>query len=161
MFDEPPLHETLAVLAKNAEQTLPGAIAGFALVDPTGMFIKEAVFPSLPPTFQEAIAFIPLSVPYIGTCAQAICTGSTVSSFDIASDTRFDAGWRRLCLASGIHALKSKPLQEGNRVPVGTFVVGFKEPSSSERWDETLMTEVATLACEGIRQKRLVAGRLG
>jgi hypothetical protein len=104
MFDEPPLHEKLAVLAKKAEQKMPGAIAGFALVDPTGLFIKEAVFPSLPPTFQEAIAFIPLSVPYIGTCAQAICTGSTVSSFDITSDERFDAGWRRLCLASGIHA---------------------------------------------------------
>ena len=43
------LRGVLAALSYLAEEALPGSVVGFTLVDPTGTFISDAVFPSLPP----------------------------------------------------------------------------------------------------------------
>jgi hypothetical protein len=134
------------------------------LVDPTGLYIKEAIFPSLPAVFQDSIAYIPLAVPYTGTCAQAICTGTSVISNDILADTHFDKKWRDLCLRCGIKALQSTPIRKGEGAPEGTFVIAYKQPASSdESWNYTLMADFAELAYDAIPLHRRTSakGRLG
>lgn len=150
--DRPSLIDILAGYCRLAEQRLPDAIAGYTLADPTGMFIKQATFPSLPRSFQGAIKAVPLAIPYTGTCAQAICTGIAVTSDDIAVETRFDAGWRRLCLDSGIQSLRSEPI--GADPTEGAFVIGFKHVTKPEDWDDALMTEFAELAARAIKRHK-------
>jgi GAF domain-containing protein len=146
------LIDTLATYCKLAEQRIPGAIAGYTPADPTGMLIKQAVFPNLPRSFQGAIKAIPLAIPYTGTCAQAICTGIAVASDDITVDARFDTGWRRLCLDNGIKSLRSKPIRVDPCE--GTFVIGFKHATTPDDWDDALMTEFADLAAEAIKRHK-------
>src|SRR5687768_298154 len=91
------LRDTLNALSRLAEAEMPGAVAGYTLVDEAYSVIKESVFPSLPPVFQESISLIPLREPFTGACAQAIYEGTPVISNDILSDMRFDMKWRELC----------------------------------------------------------------
>ena len=146
------LIDTLAAYCSLAEQRFPGAIAGYTLADPTGLFIRQAVFPSLPRSFQGAIKAVPLAIPYTGTCAQAICSGIAVVSDDIAMETRFDMGWRQLCLDSGIKSICSKPI--GADPSEGAFVIGFKHVTKPEDWDDALMTEFAELAAQAIKDHK-------
>jgi hypothetical protein len=149
------LPEVLNALSALAERECPGAIAGFTLVDSGGLFVKEAVFPSLPSAFQESLANITLSVPYTGSCAEAICTGVEVTSLDILADERFDPKWRDICLRYGISSLRSRPIMRHGEAPQGTFVLCYKQANPpAECWNERLMQEIADLAYEAIRLYR-------
>ena len=64
------LESTLARLAKLAEEALPGAHAGYTFVDEDQTCVRAAVFPSLPATFQDALAFTPLTAAGIAGVAQ-------------------------------------------------------------------------------------------
>src|SRR4051812_15273674 len=84
------LEKTLALLAQLAEAELPGSRAGYTLVDDENTMVRGAVFPTLPATFQQALAMTSLAEPYIGSCVQSIRTGCPVVSNDILADMRFD-----------------------------------------------------------------------
>lgn len=150
-----PLRETLAALSQLAEERVPGAVAGFTLVDGTRTFFSEAVFPSLPGFFQDSIASIPISVPYVGTCAESIATGAAVTCGDILSDSRFDPKWRALCARSGLKAVQSHPISLGEGMYEGTFVIGFKEVATAEFWNDGVMREFANLGAEAIKQNQI------
>jgi GAF domain-containing protein len=145
------LQDTLEALCKLAEQQRPGSIAGVALVDGTGLYLERAYFPSLSDDFQNAIAFVPLAMPYTGTCAEAICRGIAVSSTDITNDSRFEPNWRSLCLRHGLQSIKSVPVTRQDGTVLGTFVVGFREPvSSDDYWDKDLMATFAGLVARAL-----------
>jgi hypothetical protein len=55
-----------------------------------GSHIATGFFPSLPQAFSDALRLLPVSPPYIGPCAQAICKGEIVTSTEIITETRFD-----------------------------------------------------------------------
>jgi GAF domain-containing protein len=151
------LRDALNSLSKLAEQELPGSVAGYTLVDPTGLFIKEAMFPSLPPVFQESISLVPVSEPSTGTCVEALRTGTSVVSNDILGDARFNPKWRDLCLRCGIKSVHSIPIRQDGSLTEGTFVLGYKEIGSDARWNHELMEEFADLAFEAIRLYRTLS----
>ena len=149
------LRGVLAALSYLAEEALPGSVVGFTLVDPTGTFISDAVFPSLPPTFENAIVSIPVDA-HAGTCVEAIRTGSAVVSNDILGDIRFDVNWRDLCLRCGIKSLQSIPIRT-KRATEGTFVLGYRTVSQDARWDTAAMEMFAGLAADAIDLYRTLA----
>src|SRR5262245_21290991 len=94
------LIDALCVLT---EELQSGAIAGCTVIDGRSATFDRSVFPSLPPSSLCTLSHSPIAPPYIGTCAQALCENRIVVCADVATDTRFDAGWRRLYLDFGLH----------------------------------------------------------
>lgn len=86
--DTPPM-ETLAAITRLAESIEPNAVAGVTIVDRAGKTLEMAVFPSAHKSFADAIAGVPLGPPHVGTCAQALYRGESVTSENLAIDTRF------------------------------------------------------------------------
>ena len=150
------LRSALISLSKQAEGEFPGAVAGYTLVDPTGTFINEAVFPSLPPVFERSVVSIPVAA-HAGTCVEAMRTGTAVISNDILGDIRFDPGWRDLCLRCGIKSIQSIPIREIAGATEGTFVLGYREQWHDARWDTELMQTFAGLASEAITLYRTLS----
>lgn len=126
------------------------------LVDPLHLYIQESVFPSLPPIFQDSISMIPLQEPFTGTCAKAICDGTSIISNDILADPGFDPKWRDLCLRCGVKSLQSAPFYADGK-PQGTFVLGFKHETHDSNWNNALIGEFADLASQALRLYRTLS----
>jgi hypothetical protein len=60
-----------------------------------------------------------------------VCEGKRVTCPNISTETRFDAGWRRVYLNLGIQSVQSAPIFSFNGKALGTFVVAFNEPKAS------------------------------
>ena len=69
-----------------AELFEPNAIVGYTTIDSRGHVatFQTAVYPRLP-TFSK-VHDVPIKRPYVGTCAQAICEGRTITCSNIATD---------------------------------------------------------------------------
>jgi GAF domain-containing protein len=123
--------ESIGTLCVLAEELQPGAVVGGAIIDGRSATFDRALFPSLPASTVGTLSHSPIAPPYIGTCAQAVCEGRLVVCPDVATDTRFDAGWRRLYLGLGIQSVQSSPIFSFNGRALGTFVVAFRQPHAS------------------------------
>jgi hypothetical protein len=150
------LRNALISLSKLAEEELSGGHAGYTLVDPTGSFINEAVFPSLPTMFEQSIVSVPVTKP-AGTCVEAFRTGGSVVSNDILGDARFEPLWRDLCLRCGIRSVQSIPLRKMPGATEGTFVLGYKDLATDARWNTAVMEEFAALAYEAVQLYRTLS----
>jgi GAF domain-containing protein len=123
--------ESIGTLCVLAEELQPGAVVGGTIIDGRSATFDRALFPSLPASSVSTLRHSPIAPPYIGTCAQAVCEGRLVVCPDVATDTRFDAGWRRLYLGLGIQSVQSAPIFSFNGKALGTFVVAFRQPHAS------------------------------
>jgi hypothetical protein len=130
------LIRTLCVLAGEIQ---PGAIVGGTIIDGASATFDRAVFPGLPDSFVSRLRRSPIAKPYIGTCAQAVCEQKPVTCPSISTETRFDAGWRRLLLGQGIQSVQSGPVFSFNGKALGTFVVAFNEPRTAASFDMEMM----------------------
>jgi GAF domain-containing protein len=90
----------------------------------------RVVFPSLPASLVSTLRHSPISQPYVGTCAQAVSERKIITCPDVATETRFDAGWRGLYLGLGIHSVQSAPVFSFDGKPLGTFVVASRQPQA-------------------------------
>jgi len=131
-----PREELIRTLCMLSEEIQPGAIVGGAIIDDASATFDRAVFPSLPDSFVSSLPPSPINV---GTCAQAVCERKRVTCPNIFTETRFDAGWRRVYLDLGIQSVQSGPVFSVNGKALGTFVVAFKEPKASSSFDVELM----------------------
>ena len=134
-----PREELIRTLCMLSEEIQPGAIVGGAIIDDASATFDRAVFPTLPDLFVSSLPPSPITPPYVGTCAQAVCEGKQVTCPNIFTETRFDAGWRRVYLDLGIQSVQSAPVFSFNGKALGTFVVAFKEPKASSSFDVELM----------------------
>ena len=123
--------ESIGTLCVLAEEFQPDAVVGGTIIDGRSATFDMALFPSLPASFVSTLRHSPIAPPYIGTCAQAVCEGRLVACPDIATETRFDAGWRRLYLGLGIQSVQSAPIFSFNGKALGTFVVAFRQTRAS------------------------------
>ena len=133
-----------------AEELQPGAVVGGTIIDGRSATFDRVLFPSLPASPFSTLRHSPIAPPYIGTCAQAVCEEKLVVCPDLATDTRFDAGWRRLYLGLGIQSVQSAPIFSFNGKALGTFVVAFRQPRASFDMD---MTWFGVYAMRTILQK--------
>jgi GAF domain-containing protein len=138
-----PLDDRLRSLCASVEAITPGSNAGVTICNPPRTHLQRAIFPSLPRVFGDSIADIPTLAPFFGSCAEAVCRGEIVTCADIASDSRFDPAWRKLCLDSGVRAVQSRPIYLRDGATYGTFVLGYREPRAESDWDVAVMTFAA------------------
>ena len=136
--------EALRLICDLAEETVPGAVAGVTIAQGNGSHIATGVFPRLPQSFSDALRLLPMTPPFIGPCAQAICKGEIVTSTEISTETRFDAAWRGRCLGVGVASLQVVPVfAPEHRGALGTFVMAFWEPHELAYWKPSVMTPLA------------------
>ena len=120
----------IGLLCVLAEQFQPGATVGGSIIDRRSAIFDRVVFPSLPASLVSTLRHSPISQPYVGTCAQAVSERKIITCPDVATETRFDAGWRGLYLGLGIHSVQSAPVFSFDGKPVGTFVVASRQPQA-------------------------------
>lgn len=146
----------ISSLCALAEQFQPGTTVGGSIIDRRSASFDRAVFPSLPASFVSTLRHSPISQPYIGTCAQAVCEGRVVTCPDVATEIGFDAGWRGLYLGLGIHSVQSAPVFGFDGRPLGTFVMASKQPQASF---DAEMTGFGVYAMGSILQKTIMRRR--
>jgi GAF domain-containing protein len=142
--------ELIDTLCRLAEELQAGAIAGGIIIDGRSATFDRCVFPSLPASSFSTLCHSPVAPPYIGTCAKAVCENRVVVCPDVATDTRFDANWRRLYLSFGLHAVQSAPVFGCDRKALGTFVMASRQPRASF---DTEVTGFGAYAMRTILQK--------
>jgi len=143
--------ELIGTLCRLAEELQAGAIAGGAIIDGRSAIFDRCVFPTLPASSYSTLCHSPVAPPYIGTCAKAVCENRVVVCQDVATDTRFDADWRRLYLSFGLHSVQSAPVFGWNMKALGTFVMALRQPEASF---DAEVTGFGVCAMRTILQKR-------
>lgn len=114
--------------------------------------LERAVFPSLPPSFQTAIRDIPIDSPYFGNCTAAMDGRAIITTEDFATEERFDPRFVAHCLQHAIRSLQSRPIFADNGRPLGTFVLGYREPRAASGFDEALMRFAADAVTATLQQ---------
>lgn len=140
-----PTNDALEAVVRLAETLEPTAVAGVTVVDRAERSLEMAVFPSVHHAFADAIAGVPLGPPHVGTCAQALYRGETVTSTDLKNDPRFAKEWRDLCADHGIGACRSQPVRSATGAPLGTFMLCFPEAREHTGFDEQMIAVCAEL----------------
>lgn len=129
-----PASEMLDELCLAFELNVPGTKAGVTILDRTLRTFESASFPSLSPTYAEALKGIAVA-DKPGSCALAVFEGRTVISTDVSSDTRFAAVWKNLGAEHGLEALVSIPVRGTDNKAIGTFVVAYPPKAGLSRDD--------------------------
>jgi hypothetical protein len=132
----------------------PNAIVGYTTIDSRGHVatFQTAVYPRLPTWPFGKVHDVPITRPYVGTCAQAICEGRTITCSNIATDTNFDTTWRAACTQFGLRSVQSAPVFGFDGRPLGTFVTASRQSLHSFDHD---MTGFGVYALRTILQKQL------
>lgn len=104
------------------EALAPGAAAGLTIVDEGRSHKQQALFPSFPREFSQALTDVPLQPSSFGSCVKAIATGETITCSDVLNDRSFDERWRKVC-----RAVQSRPVHVGGKAQ-GTFVIAYRNP---------------------------------
>ena len=135
------------------EINVPGTKAGVTILDQSRATFEVATFPSLPPTYAEALAGIAVAdTP--GSCALAVFEGRTVVSTNVASDTRFSELWRHLGAEHGLEELVSIPVLGADRKALGTFVVAYP-PTAGLRRESLQAADAFAELCAPVLDRRL------
>jgi GAF domain-containing protein len=141
----------LVGLCRKLESLAPGSFAGMTLTDENHSYIEQALFPSLPDSFSQALTDVPLNPSSFGSCVKAIACGQTITCPDIEADRLFDEKWRSVCLGYGLRSIQSRPVYVSGRAR-GTFVLAYREPKPESEWDGALMTFAADAAGDVLQQ---------
>jgi hypothetical protein len=113
-------------------------IAGYTTIDNRGPVatFQTAVYPRLPTWPFSKVRGVPITRPYVGTCAQAICEGRTIICSNIATETGFDPRWRAACTEFGLRSVQSAPVFGFDGRPLGTCVTA--SPQSHHSFDHDM-----------------------
>ena len=146
--------EALDAVCALAEQFEPNAIVGYTTIDSRRHVatFQTAVYPRLPTWPFSKVHDVPIRRPYVGTCAQAICEGRTITCSNITTETGFDPSWRAACTEFGLRSVQSAPVFSFDGRPLGTFVTA--SPRSLHSFDHG-MTGFGVYALRTILQKQL------
>jgi len=138
-----PLDSAIASICKRVEALVPGCRTGVCIASPDRSKLERSIFPNLPRTFQATINDLPMGSPYIGCCTAAMDGDTVITVHDLALESRFSQLFVLTCLDHGIKSLRSRPVYGHERKPIGTFVMGYGEPSESQRFDAPFLVFAA------------------
>ena len=123
--------DELAAVCELAERFDADAIVGYTTINSRSHIatFQTAAYPRLPTWPFSKLHDVPVTRPYSGTCAQAICEGRTIVCSDITTETSFDPTWRLACTEFGLRSVQSAPVFGFDGRPLGTFVMAHGIPS--------------------------------
>lgn len=150
--DLPSPEQALDAACALAEMFKRNTIVGYTTIDSHGRVptFHTAAYPRLPTWPFSNVHGVPIRRPYVGTCAQAICEGRTVTCGNIATETGFDPAWRAACTKFGLRSVQSAPVFGCDGRPLGTFVTASRR--SRHRFDRD-MTGFGVYALRTILEK--------
>ena len=101
-----------------AELFEPNSIVGYTTIDSRSRVatFQRAIYPRLP-TWPFRVHGVPIKRPYVGTCAQAICEGRTITCSNITTEKGFDPSWRAACTELGLRSVQSAPYSTSTAAP--------------------------------------------
>jgi len=138
-----PLASILDVLCRVIEEQRTGTLASVLLLHPDGQHLDSVAGPSLPRTWTEQMATLPIG-PCAGSCGTAAYRGSAVIVSDLATDPLWDVPEHRAsALSHGLRASWSNPVLSSEGKVLGTFCMYYREPRSPNSHDLELI-ELAT-----------------
>ena len=145
--------DELAAVCALAERFDADAIVGYTTIDSRSHVatFQTAVYPRLPTWPFSKLHDVPVTRPYAGTCAKAICERTTIACSDITTETSFDSTWRDACTEFGLRSVQSAPAFGFDGRPLGTFVTACGQSRHSFDHD---MTGFGVYALRTILQKR-------
>ena len=146
-----PLGEILAHIATMLETQIPGTVSSILLVSDQRLYTAAA--PHLPADYCQALNGL-LIGPKAGSCGTACCTGETVITANIATDSRWD-GYRDLAMPHGLRACWSTPIPSDQGQILGSFAVYCTRPAEPRGRDLEFMRTAARLAAVAIEHHRL------
>jgi hypothetical protein len=149
--------DELAAVCAFAERFDADAIVGYTTIDRRNHVatFQTAVYPRLPTWPFSKLRDVPVTRPYAGTCAKAICERRTITCSDITTETSFDSTWRDACTEFGLRSVQSAPAFGFDGRPLGTFVTACGQSRYSFDHD---MTGFGVYALRTILQKRWMKG---
>ena len=145
--------ETLVDLSRSLEALIPGAIVGITVLDRAARMFETAFFPSLPESFAEALKGARVA-ERPGSCALAVYDGASVYSEDLASDPRFQDGWKALSAEHGLGAIESHPAVADDGRTLGTLVVAFAAPRPKSDAETRVVVDGTRLAGFALARRR-------
>lgn len=148
------LETAIATLCQRVEALAQGSRTGVCIASADHSKLERAFFPSLPPTFQAALTELPMGPPYFGCCTAAMDGNTIITIHDLDHESRFDESFIRACLSHGIKSLQSRPVYGRDGKPIGTFVMGYGNPSEDQRFAAPYV-EFAADAVAALLQKQL------
>ncbi|MEG4202869.1 PAS domain S-box protein [Microcoleus sp. Pol7_A1] len=143
-----PLDECLSSLCASVSKLNPRTRACILVADAERMTFPYSITPGFEPSFAQGLKDAPINELAIGTCGEAVYSGTPVTCADIASDDRWSQGWRDLCVAHGVLACHSAPIQGTDNVPLGSLMLCFDEarmPTDLEYRLSDFATQVGTI----------------
>jgi PAS domain S-box-containing protein len=156
------LRETLEALATLIEAQERGLRCGVLVLAVDGAYFSESYGPSLPATYHDAFAGLPITPPYAGACGEAEHRGEPVVVPNIAEVTCYTDQWRELLASFGLASLCSIPITAPDGTVLGSFAMYYGHPRDPRPADPRL-TEIAThlaaIALERARNWKLAAAR--
>jgi PAS domain S-box-containing protein len=146
-----PLEECLWALCVSMSKLNPQVRACVLLTDARRQKFPRSIAPDLPPSFGQGLKDAPINELAIGTCGEAVYSNQPVTCADIAHDDRWSQEWRDLCVAHGVLACHSAPIQGADRLPLGSLMLCFDEARMPTDWEYRLAdfgTQIASIVLE-------------
>jgi len=144
------LEEVLQALVLMVEEHSHGMLCSVLLVSADGSVLRPGAAPSLPDSFNQAVAQgIPIG-PNTGSCGTAAYRAEPVVSADIANDPIW-SDYRELAVSHGLRACWSTPILSSTGRVLGTFAMYYHEPRNPgpEEWQLIgVATHIARVAIE-------------
>lgn len=155
------LEQKIASLCRRVETLASGSRTGVCIASRDGSRLERAVFPHLPPSFQAGIRDIPMGPPYFGSCTAAMHGGEIITSHDMTKESRFDERFVAHCLEHSVKSLQSRPVFDADGTPLGTFVMGYTQPTKHADFDEAILVFAADAASAMLKLERGTAPKRG
>src|SRR5262249_50534959 len=149
-----PMSDILEALCRLVESTASGCRCSVVRVDPAGTNPQEAIAPSLPAQFNDAVRGWPLD-RVGGPCVTVARDKVQVIMSDVATDTRWRNGWRALAQKHGLVSCWSTPIVSLAGKVLGTFALYRREAGSPNALELELIaqfTHIASIAIEGAQR---------
>src|SRR5262245_3494115 len=146
--------DALVAACALAELFEPNTIVGYITIDGRGRVptFQTAIYPRLPTWPFSKVHGVPITRPYVGTCAQAMCEGRIITCSNIATEINFNPTWRAACMQFGLRSVQSAPVFGFDGRSLGTFVTASHQSRHSFN---RYMTGFGVYALRTILQKQL------
>ncbi|WP_197279660.1 EAL domain-containing protein [Bosea sp. AAP35] len=151
------LHAIMNRLCLRVEAIAPGVTCSVVTVDAQHC-LQPLAGPSLPADCAAAISGVPIG-PAVGSCGTAIFRGAPVGVSDIATDPLWN-GVAQGCLAHGLRACWSSPINARDGRVIGSFAFYYDQPRGPNDLERQIVATCVHLCAIAIEHEEVQSRNL-